>query len=96
MVNYNLLKIITSPRFNKAFYKFYKTSNQLGEEILEKIEEFRNIENHQKLKVHKLKSPEKTYSFSVNYKIRIVFQYAKNDKKIVYFLYVGSHDEVYE
>jgi mRNA-degrading endonuclease YafQ of YafQ-DinJ toxin-antitoxin module len=96
MVNCNLLKIITSPRLNKSFHKLYKYNNQLGEEILEKIEEFRDLKNHRKLKAHKLKSPEKTYSFSINYKIRIVFEYAKNDIKIIHFLYIGNHDEVYE
>ena len=65
----------------------------LQEEILEKIELFRDKNNHNKLKVHKLHGALKDcYSFSVNYKIRIVFQYLS--KKEVAILAVGDH-EVY-
>jgi len=65
----------------------------LKEEIRESIELFRIGENHTKLKVHKLKGIENAHSFSVNYKIRIIFEY--ENKQTVNLLYVGSHDEVY-
>ena len=69
--------------------------SSLKDEVKDKIFLFRNKENHQKLKVHKLHGDMKNFfAFSVNYKIRIVFEY--ESKKTVNLLYVGGHDEVYE
>lgn len=68
--------------------------SSLKEEVKDEIFLFRNKENHQKLKVHKLHSDMKNFfAFSVNYKIRIVFEH--ENKKTVNLLYVGGHDEVY-
>jgi mRNA-degrading endonuclease YafQ of YafQ-DinJ toxin-antitoxin module len=77
---------------------YKKLPDALKEEVKQKIQDFQNPKNHQTLKVHSLTGRLKnTYSFSVNYKIRIVFQFDKNGKNtnIAYLLYVGSHDEVY-
>ena len=84
-----------SIQYAPTFVRMYKRlDNNLKEEIKEKIASFQNPANHEKLKVHKLKGGlENTYSFSVNYKIRIVFEYEQ--KNIVNLLYVGSHDETY-
>lgn len=69
--------------------------SSLQEEVRDKILLFRNRENHQKLKVHKLHADmKKCFTFSVNYKIRIVFEY--ENKSAANLLYVGSHDEVYK
>lgn len=63
----------------------------LQEEILEKISLFRNKRNHKNLKVHKLHGVLKNcYSFSVNYKIRVVFEYLSKEK--VALLAVGDHE----
>lgn len=60
------------------------------EDIIEKIEMFRASENHKRLKVHKLKgSLSGVYSFSVNYQMRIVFEYA--DKNTALLLTIGDH-----
>jgi len=87
-----MLTIFYTPNFIRR----YKHLNPaLQSEVKEKIELFRNITNHSKLKVHKLKgSLESTHAFSVNFKVRIIFEYQKN-KKNVNLLYVGSHDELY-
>ena len=85
------MEIFYTPHFLKMYAKL---ENKLCLDVKDKIEAFTNKENHNFLKVHKLKNLENTYSFSVNYKIRIVFEYGKN-KNIVHFLYVGSHDELY-
>ncbi|MEK7185263.1 MAG: type II toxin-antitoxin system RelE/ParE family toxin [Patescibacteria group bacterium] len=67
----------------------------LKEEVKNSILLFKNIKNHKKLKVHKLRGVLKNaYSFSVNYRVRIVFKY--EDEHTVNLLYVGSHDEVYD
>jgi len=82
--------------YTPNFIRRYKHLDPLLQtEVRERIESFRNIKNHSKLKVHKLKgSLDNTYAFSVNFKIRIIFEYQKN-KKNVNLLYVGSHDDLY-
>lgn len=81
--------------FAPSFIKMYKgLDKHLREEIREKIELFRDEDNHLKLKVHKLKGRlDGRYAFSVNYKVRIVFRHDHKNKAS--FLYVGSHNEVY-
>lgn len=67
----------------------------LQEEAHQKIELFVNQKNHKMLRVHKLKgSLYGRYSFSVNYKTRIVFLYTNKSrgKKDVVLLSIGSHD----
>ncbi len=74
--------------------RFNKLSSSLQDEVEEKIELFKVDQSHSFLKVHKLKGPLKgLYSFSVNYRIRIVFE-RLSDKKIA-LLSVGSH-EIYQ
>lgn len=82
------MDIFYKPSFIKEFNKLEK---DLKEEVLEKIEMFKNISNHKKLKVHKLNGRfNKFYSFSVNYNYRIVFEY--KTKKEIHFLDIGDHD----
>jgi len=78
--------------FKASFVKqVNKLEKDLLDEVFEKIELFRNPENHLALKVHKLHGKLKhTWSFSVNYKTRIVFIY--ESKKQVVFLGIGDHD----
>lgn len=82
------MKILFKPTFVRQFNILEKA---LQEEVLEKIELFKNFKNHKQLKIHKLKGVLKgRYSFSVNYKTRIVFIY--ESKKTAVFLAVGDHD----
>lgn len=69
-----------------------KLTANLQEEVYEVVDKFKNTNNHKQLKVHKLTGRLKdTYSFSVNYSYRIIFEYV--DKKTVAFLLtVGDHD----
>jgi mRNA-degrading endonuclease YafQ of YafQ-DinJ toxin-antitoxin module len=74
--------------------QFNKSDPTLRDEIVAKIALFKDIKKHNQLKVHKLDGRlQGCYSFSVNYRIRIVFQY--ETRKKVSFLAVGSH-KVYE
>ena len=67
---------------------------ELQKEALEKIELLKDPKNHKQLKVHKLKGPlAGRYSFSVNYRTRILFMY-KNPKAVI-LLVIGDH-EVYK
>lgn len=71
--------------------KINKLDKTLQEEVIEKIDVFKDIRNHKILKVHKLHGPlTGAYSFSVNYKVRIVFEYVS--KTEVALLSIGDHD----
>lgn len=75
-------------------HRFLKMANalpvDLQKEVQEKVNLFREPENHQALKVHKLKGSLKDFfSFSVNYKTRVVFEQGKEG---VTLHAVGDHD----
>lgn len=71
--------------------QFNKLDKNLQEEVLQKIDLFKDRKNHDLLKVHKLHGKFKdSYSFYVNYKIRIVFMWENNDEAVL--LVIGDHD----
>jgi len=83
-----MIKIIYAPNFIRQFKKL---PDGFRDEVVEKIEIFKDISNHKILKVHKLNGQYKNcYSFSVNYDYRIVFQY--ESKNEVALLVIGDHD----
>lgn len=85
------MKVAFAPKFLRLFKKL---PLDLQDEVIEKIELFKNHDNHQSLKVHKLNGRlKKFYGFSVNYKNRIVFEYISENE--VALLAVGDH-EVYK
>lgn len=88
-----MLNIFYKPTFIK---KYSKLNESARKEVKDKIEQFRNVNNHRMLKVHKLSGVlSDKYAFSVNFQIRIIFQYQKN-RKSVDMLYIGNHDELYK
>jgi mRNA-degrading endonuclease YafQ of YafQ-DinJ toxin-antitoxin module len=71
--------------------QFDKLDKSLQEEVLQKIDLFKNKKNHDLLKVHKLHGKFKdSQSFYVNYKFRIIFRW-ENEKEAV-LLAIGDHD----
>ena len=83
-----MIKIAITPQFQRMFKKL---EPKLQEEAREKISLFTDSTHHQKLKVHKLQGRLKgRYSFSVNYKTRIVYVY--EDQTSVVLVAIGSHD----
>ena len=71
--------------------KVSKLEDGLIEEIQEKLELLKDKANHSQLKVHKLHGVlSGSFSFSVNYKIRVVFEYAS--KSDIVLEDVGGHD----
>lgn len=83
-----VLSIVYTPHFTQQVKVL---EPQLQEETIEKIELLKNPKNHKQLKVHKLKGYfSGRYSFSVNYKISIVFSYLS--KKEAVLLAIGDHD----
>jgi plasmid maintenance system killer protein len=68
-----------------------KLEDLLAQEVIGKIDLFKDPKNHDLLKVHKLHGRLKgRYSFYVNYKIRVVFIYVY--KKEAMLFSVGDHD----
>ena len=83
-----MLKISYKPSFIREWKKLPKDFQQ---EIYEKIEELKNKENHLRLKVHKLHGQlQYRYSFSIDYRTRIVFEYL--DNSTIVLLAIGDHD----
>lgn len=83
-----MIQISFKPTFVKQMNRLEK---ELVLEVFEKIELFKNEKNHKILKAHKLHGElSGRFSFSVNYKTRIVFKY--ETKNNVVFLDVGDHD----
>lgn len=77
-----------TPQFRRQFKKLPK---ELQNEVLEKIELFQDIDQHQTLKVHKLQGRlEGRWSFSVNYRYRIIFTWETRDRAAI-LLAVGDH-----
>ncbi len=68
-----------------------KVDAELRQEIYEKIELLRHKNNHKKLKVHKLHGKlSKYWSFSVNYRVRIIFIFKSNN--VISLMDIGDHD----
>lgn len=82
------MHISLSPQFRRQFRKL---EQPLQEEVLEKIELFKDRKNRKQLKAHPLHGRLKDrYSFSVNYKFRIVFIYLSKNEVVL--LAIGDHD----
>ena len=79
-----------APQFTRQFRKL---ETDLQEEALEKMGLFKDPKNHPALHVHKLHGPlTGRWSFSVNYRWRIVFSYENTQKTVAVFLAIGDHD----
>jgi len=73
--------------------QFEKLDLLLQDEVSEKIELLKHRSNHRALKAHKLHGQLKDcYSFSVNYRFRVVYEYLSQDEVVL--LAIGDH-EVY-
>lgn len=83
-----MLNIIYSERFISEFERLDKKTRDIA---LKKIEIFRQNYKHPSLKTHKLNGQlSGFFSFSVDVKMRIVFEYSKN--QTVNFLKIGGHE----
>ena len=89
------MEISFSSSFKKAFQKKIQSNKPLEDLFWEKTGLF--IENpfDHKLRTHKLSGKLKDlWSFSIDYDLRIIFFFEKNQSKAV-FVDFGKHDEVY-
>ncbi len=83
-----MLNIVYSEKF---ISQFESLSVKIQRIVEKKIDIFKNNPKHPSLKTHKLNGILEGYlSFSVDYKIRIVFEYDKKDT--VNLLKIGDHD----
>jgi mRNA-degrading endonuclease YafQ of YafQ-DinJ toxin-antitoxin module len=84
-------------RYATSFVRqFKRLDSLLQDKVLARIELFKNRSNHIFLDVHKLHGEyADCFSFSINYRARIIFQYASKTKKSVVLLAVGGH-EIYD
>lgn len=83
-----MLNIAFTASFLKKLKKF---DIDFQEDAIEKMRIFQDIKNHESLRVHKLKGKfSGCYSFSINYKMRIVFKYLS--KKEAILIAIGDHD----
>ena len=78
--------------YTKTFLKqLKKLDKNFVEEIIKKIELFKNPENHKRLEVHKLHGRlSDKYAFSINRKDRIFFVYGLKNEAIL--LTVDDHN----
>ena len=83
-----MIRLIFAPVFLRQLKSLPR---EMQEEAIEKVELLKNRRNHQMLKVHKLKGNLRgTFSFSVNYRIRVVWQY--NSESEAALLSIGDPD----
>jgi plasmid maintenance system killer protein len=81
-----------APQFRRQFKKL---SSKLQQETFQKIELFSDLNKYELLHVHKLKGKiEGRFSFSVNYRYRIVFIWERQNESAI-LLAIGDHS-VYE
>ena len=81
------MKLIFVPSFVKQLRKLEPA---LQNEVIEKLNLLQDSKNHMTLKVHKLNGKLKArWSFSVNYKYRVLFHKLSEDTILI--LSVGSH-----
>ena len=89
-----MIKIYWDEGFTRNFKKFSKYHKDFKEKFFNRISLFEENPFHPILKTHKLSGRlSGSYAFSVDFKIRIIFDYA--DKESVILIDVGFHDDVY-
>ena len=85
-----MVKIAFSGEF---FRKLKRAHPDVQEEALYRLELFKDKSNHNFLKVHKLKGKlSDNYSFSVTYKVRIIFKWFNKSKDHALILTIDDHD----
>ncbi|MFA4845242.1 MAG: hypothetical protein WC654_01655 [Patescibacteria group bacterium] len=84
------MEVVYAPKFIRMLKIL---PHALQEEVIKKIELFKNKDHHRHLNVHKLRGRlQEQYAFSVNYAYRIVFVYLPTKPKKAYLIAVGDHD----
>ena len=83
-----MLKVYYKPAFIRMYNKLPVS---LQNEVVSRIELFKDTKNHKLLDVHKLHGKlRKYYGFSVDYNNRVVFDYLSGSEAVLFA--VGDHD----
>lgn len=94
-----MIKLNWSSSYRKAFNKTIRNNPAVKIKILEAMELLHQDPFIPKLKTHKLKGIlEGNWACSVDYDMRIVFDFVKNqtsDETEILLMNIGTHDEVY-
>ena len=84
-----MIEVAYKPSFLRQLKKLDST---LQEEVLEKIDLFKDPRNHKALEVHPLHGRMTgKFSFSVDFRNRVAFKYPEKDKTVAVLLAVGDH-----
>lgn len=88
------MNVYYSPQFIKKYKKLTKKDKDLGTLIKSKITLFLFDSKNSSLKLHKLKGELRDdWSITIKSNLRIILTHEEEN---VYFLDIGSHDEVYQ
>jgi mRNA interferase YafQ len=94
-----MINLNWSSSYGKAFKKTIKNNPEAKNKILAAMKLLQEDPFTPSLKTHKLKGIlEGNWSCSVNYDLRIVFDFVKNqttDETEILLMNIGTHDEVY-
>jgi len=94
-----MISLNWSVSYKKAFKKTTRNDPEIKKKILETMGLLQQDPFTPKLKTHKLKGIlEGNWACSVNYDLRIVFDFVKNqttDETEILLMNIGTHDEVY-
>ena len=89
------MEVSFSDSFKKAFKKRIKAT-EIESGFWDRLDIFIGNPFEPKLKTHKLSGKLKgLWSFSIEYNLRVVFYFTKDNPKKAIFVDIGSHDEVY-
>jgi len=84
---------VSSARFERKLKKFVFSHPELRKKIIEIVDALLLDPLSRKYKAHKLSAPlVGCYGVSITFGYRMIYSF---DSKNVYFLNIGSHDEVY-
>ena len=89
-----MIDVFLDDGFKRSFRKIVKNNDDIKNKFKEKLELLRENPSNPILKTHKLSGKLQDYmSFSVDYRIRVVFKYV--DKTKVLLIDIGTHDDIY-
>lgn len=89
------MKVLFSKKFEKSFKKRIENSTSESDFWIS-LDIFLKDPFSEKLRTHKLSGRlNELWSFSINYKIRVLFYLTSTNPYDVIFIDIGNHDEVY-
>ncbi|HZF00751.1 MAG TPA: type II toxin-antitoxin system mRNA interferase toxin, RelE/StbE family [Methylomirabilota bacterium] len=93
------MNLVWSAKFTRAVKRVAGRDKKLLSEIERTLTQLAADSKHTSLRTHKLKGElAGTWSCSVSYDLRILFDFVKNPKTSeveIFLLTIGTHDEVY-